>query len=287
MKLWRPKKTEKSQVFKKPEQLDLLIDLWKYQNYRHQGGQNPEVLAHLNEALLARAQLEASSPKQQVDKNYKGRAPHQAHGIHRLQLLHKKDFHLGLRYGFHSFDDPHLGYDEKSFISFFEPQLKLGQDHQILSEVHLLEILSLQSFNWNFPKFSWVIESFFDNTTTNNFLTNRFHLAGGAGISHFSSWYQLFILFNIKGRQNFKKGGLGFLGPQIRLGAKFYLIPALTFLIESKSEKLGSHIEHQFESNIQFQMSQNAQLEIGGLFLDQGHNRNKNTLLVTTLNFFF
>lgn len=244
-------------------ELDLLIDLWKLDNYKMTTTMSDESKRKMNATLLRRSKLEGSSKEYSLVKENAQRAPHLGHEFKSISLLWNEHFKIKLAYGFHGFDDPIQGYDEKSYIDFLNSELQYRNEEVQLSNFKLIEILSLQNFSWSYPHISWNIKIWSDQETSSEKITRRINTTGGVGLSKIAESWQMYFLANLK-ISNYTKSGHDFFGPLIRIGLKKSLSDHFQFVTTVEAQKMASIESLNVSSKLSYLIKQNARIIIGG-----------------------
>lgn len=263
-------------------ELDLLIDLWKLDNYKQTTTMSDESKRKMNATLLRRSELEGISKSYSLSKENAHRAPHQGHDFKSISLLWEENFKLKLAYGFHGFDDPVQGYDEKSYIDFLNFEFQYHEKKVQLSNIKLIEILSLQNFAWSYPHLSWNIKIWSDQETKAEKISRRINTTGGVGISKIGKSWQVYFLANLK-ISNYTKSGHNFLGPLFRIGFKQQLGNKFLFITEIEAEKMASTEMATLEMKLSYLIKQNTRFLVGGEY----NSFSNKTEALAELQFYF
>lgn len=214
------------------EVLDIAVDYWKFKNYKEKTQLSQVEKQIMLQTYNKRAKL--NNITQDFDYVPSDERPELAHdkslfslGISNLGVSGR------LRYGFHDFNDPQMGYDNKSFINFLD--ISLRQDYIKLT---IGEILSLQQFNLLFKNFSWSVGSQFEQIKGKKL--SEFY--GGVGLfynfNHFK-FYSL-VLLNYINYQDIVPHQFS-----NRTGLKLYLNKKLRLTLNTKfySKKMPSNLQ--------------------------------------------
>lgn len=247
------------------DELDLLIDLWKLDNYKNIISIEKDSKERMNATLLRRSQLKGLSKEYLLIKENALRAPHKAHKFKRLALKWQDGLRLNLRYGFHNFEDPSQGYDEKSYIDFINLETLYKKKKASLSSFKLIEILSLQDFTWSYPQFSWNIRVHSETKNQGDDLPKDLFTTGGVGLSSIGATYQLYFLGNLLINNSFQDSK-HFIGPLFRIGLKKSLSEKFMALLTLEAKKLGSHESLKAESRLYYNFSRNLRFNLGAQY---------------------
>ena len=244
------------------DQLDTLLDLWKYENYKANSRLKDDQKRLMNLTLLQRSQNQSKSNHLDLKKENKKRAPHLSHGLHKIFLNYQERLSFGVRYGFHNFTDPNLGYDEKSYINFMDLKFSSIDNSFVLSKLDLINILSLRNYYWHFPQLSWSLQSWFEHDSSKSFLSNIFNLTGGVGLSRLTNKNQIYGILDIQYHHRIREKKIYF-GPRVKIGLKQLWSDQLWLILEGVGNKLGSVYNYEISGQLKFNLKNNLYLSLG------------------------
>ncbi|MFT6070209.1 MAG: hypothetical protein ACJAT2_001938 [Bacteriovoracaceae bacterium] len=244
-------------------ELDLLIDLWKLDNYKKTTTMSEESKSKMNATLLRRSQLNGTSKEYSLVKENALRAPHLGHEFKSFSLLWNKNLKANLSYGFHGFDDPVQGYDEKSYIDFLDIEIQYREKKVQISDFKLIEIVSLQNFTFSYPHLSWNIKIWSDQEEESEKITRRINSTGGVGLSKIAESWQMYLFINLK-FSNYTKSGHNLLGPLLRLGLKKSLSKKIEILTIMEASKMPSIESFMGSASLSYLIKKDTRILIGG-----------------------
>ena len=252
------------------DELDLLIDLWKFENYKKTGVLSLEAKENMNKTLLKRASLEEDSRELRLRGKNEFRSPEYGHDFARLSIGHRENPFISLRYGFHSFDDPFIGYDEKSYISFLELDGEFEDDSLKLDDFKLVEITSLQNFSWNYPHFSWNIFAGGRRHRRSDTTPKLLNMKGGFGLSLLRDDWQSFFFFNAIAHLDTARGESD-LNPALEWGFKYSIQESLFILAEATYE-YSFEEKNPFYGRLSttYQLYRNIGIRFGAAYFSEG-----------------
>lgn len=216
-------------IIENPDVLDNLVDFWKYKNYKEKTKLSNEDKTLMYETLNLRSKNVGVS-KPVMIKTPAGENPVFGHKLSRVSIGSGEDLiDLCIKYGFHDFFDPELGYDNKSFINFMDINF-FKKDKDQSFRVKVADILSLNQYNSFLPSFAWRASLNYQSILNNSYAG----LLGAVGISHRESSQQVFSLIGFRFRRYEE---LSLARPVVNLGYKYLFSTKFKFAFDSFLER--------------------------------------------------
>jgi len=252
---------------KTADEFDLLIDLWKFDNYKAGTKLDASSKEKMDKVLFARANLEEAPIAIDLKNENQERAPDLAHKFKKLGVGYLETPYVEFSYGFHSFDDPILGYDEKSYIKFLEGMIFYEEKEFELRRFDLIKITSLQNFSFSYPHFSWEVNLFANQERREEKLPKKISLSGGIGFSLLRSSWQLFFIPEAKGSIDTGTGKKK-IEALLKLSFKKSLTKKFQFVFESEYlPSKSSDKEVLLGPKFNLSLGSQVVLEVGGEYL--------------------
>ncbi len=138
--------------------LDVSNDWWRLKFYKEKSQLSEDEKEHMKWALYKRASMKEITQYDFKVDDKENERPEFGHQMSLLGIGFEKQLMARVRYGFHDFNDPKIGYGDNSYIKFFDFHYFKDKKRDMFS-TELINILSLSDIRSVFPTLSWQVRA--------------------------------------------------------------------------------------------------------------------------------
>lgn len=185
------------------DELDALIDHWKFKNYKANANLNEVDRKRFEQVLKFRASLGGPSEPVVIDpvENESPILFHDPNSLNLAQLYNHKtqkwEQELQFKLGYHGILDRSIGHDSYSYIDYFNFKARRIDSKFKFTDVNFFEILSLSPYMNELKTFSWNLGASYDKVS-NYSLESVFKTKSSIGISFITKQATYFSLVGLE-----------------------------------------------------------------------------------------